>query len=735
MRLEGGGRIAISEAATWSDGELSTVIVVAAGARMRIDGATEKRLSRHASSTPLSLIENAGELTIAGPGRLFMLYDAQIANSGRVILLPSANVQGSRCCVAPISGIVGTGSVALGSGFTPPLPFPQQAVLANVGLETSGPIDVAAGHELILDGGEHRLADEIRVQGGGKLTLMHARATVVRTNLAPDTTLEIVDRSALVGAVRFGGKGLYRWTGGGVEGNLLVERGARVSLAGSDRKTFGAPDGNRRGLLRNEGTVEWIDDGELRLHRGPAGSAQIENAGLLRVGGNGKIVATSCCSDPSVLANAGTFERRGATGDVVFSGVFINNTGKIEIAEGRVKLEAGAQFLQSSGTTVLRDGAVLTAQSVDLRGGALHGAGRIEGTLNNLAGEVAPGGLGAARTLAVTGDYNQGFDGTLLLEVGGPVSADLLEVDGTVRLAGERIVALLGGFRPSIGQEVEVARYGGRHGTFTRVSGLDIAPGLHFWALYREAALNGPGSLRLQAQAEALPTECRRPSQTLDWPGSKNVVAQILSQSAAATDAFRAIQGRYRVLTQAAPSGVGHLGATGRPAVDSDNRNLIAFQFAWPDLQSQFHLTSIFVHEMAHGRQALRQGFTNAEAAPFVTRDQYTTLRRRGEEIAFRLQGTALTETADAVPDFERCRAELLNGDPRLLYFTAGRIEDMRNEIADYYPRANIGQEWAKNAQVSPAELARLADVKTKVEALLRTQDWQSREAIWQSRP
>jgi hypothetical protein len=697
---------------------------------MTIDGPTEKRLTRPTATVPLPLIENAGELTINGPGRLHMLFDAQIANTGRVILLPSANVMGNRCCIAPVSGIIGTGSVTLQSGILP-LP-PPQAVLANMALETPGPITAAAGSELILDGGEHKLADGIHIQGGGKMTLTHARAGATRIDLAADTTLEIADRSVLAGKVRFGGTGPYRWTGGGFEGDLLVEQGARLGIAGVDRKTFGVPDGSRRGLLRNEGTVEWTDASDLFLGGSNAGSPRIENVGLLRLAGNERILA-NCCTNPSVLANTGTLERRGTAGDTVLSGIFIDNAGKIDIAQGRLSLQGGALFGQSAGLTLLQDGGALAAKSIDLRGGALHGGGRIEGALNNLAGEVAPGGMGATGTLSIAGDFTQGYAGTLLLEVGSPTVADVLEVSGAARLDGERRVVMLGGFNPAVGQDVEVARYGGRQGTFVRVSGLDLGPDLHLRARYQEAAINGPGSLHLQARAEAVPAECNAQSQTLDWSGSRDTVAQILGQSTTATDAFRAITGRYKVIETALAS-AGDLGITGRLVSDSDNRSLIVFQFAWPDIHSVFDLTSIFTHEMGHGRQALEQRFTSAEAAPFLTQDQYTTLRWWGEELAFRLQGTVLAEIADAVPDFERCRVMFLETDPRLQHLAAGETEPMRNQIVDDYPQSTLEQEWSRNAQVSPDELARLADVKARITTLLQTQTWQSQETIWQSR-
>jgi hypothetical protein len=51
-------------------------------------------------------------------------------------------------------------------------------------------------------------------------------AAVGRITVADNTTLELADRSQLTGTVRFDGPGMYRWTGGGVAGDLVVEAAA-----------------------------------------------------------------------------------------------------------------------------------------------------------------------------------------------------------------------------------------------------------------------------------------------------------------------------------------------------------------------------------------------------------------------------------------------------------------------------------------------------------------------------
>jgi hypothetical protein len=384
---------------------------------------------------------------------------------------------------------------------------------------------------------------------------------------------------------------------------------------------------------------------------------------------------------------------------------------------------------------VLSDAAVLAAASIELQGGTLTGPGRIEGELHNIAGDVTPGRRGTVGTLAVMGNCIQEFDGSLRLEIAGDTSADLLDVQGTARLGGTRLVEMLRGYQPRSGQQFDVAHYTARQGTFARVDGLDLPSGLHLRAVYDEPQPHGPGSLRLKTDSQGLPPECSKPQHVLDWPSSKKVVAAILDYSDAAKVTFSSIQKHFIVVPSSLPSTHGDHGVTGRSTTDPTNRKLVAFKFAFDELESEFKLASILAHEMSHGRQVLEAGFTASEAAPFLTLDQFVTLKRSGEEAAFRLQGTVLTEIADASPDFERCRADFLSTDPRLQLLAAGRIDQMRDQIAEDYDTIELEQNWQRDSQVDPSELKALTDVKTKVETLLRTPEWQNLETIWKAHP
>jgi hypothetical protein len=377
---------------------------------------------------------------------------------------------------------------------------------------------------------------------------------------------------------------------------------------------------------------------------------------------------------------------------------------------------------------------------VTLVGGELHGAGTIKGRLENLVGQVRPG-PGPA-TLRIEGDFTQFREGILQLELGGLAAgteSDLLEISGTARLDGERQVLAMPSFQPTVGEGVEVLRYGKRQGVFARVPGLDPPDGRHLRAFYEEPGdePGTAGSLWLRVTGQALPPECRASQRTLSWAADNDAMARILSQSDSARTLAEGLLGRFDPLTDEPPE----CGLTGRSPQSPNDRGRVGIAFAWSKLGSLFHWTTIVIHEFGHAQQALQQRFVSAEAAPFMTARDYAVLRWSGEEDAYRVQATGLDEIADAVPNYERCRAELLASDPCGLEhaaiierMSAGPPEEARARIAALFAYPRLEMEWQQHRNITPEERANLADVETRVQTLLATPEWQDKVARWQNR-
>lgn len=135
--------------------------------------------------------------------------------------------------------------------------------------------------------------------------------------------------------------------------------------------------------------------------------------------------------------------------------------------------------------------ATVIAPLVDVQAGYFSGLGTITGNLRN-AGEFHVGGEGQAGTLNVTGTYTQTAAGTLVVELGGltpDTQHDVLIVNGTATLGGTLRVALLGTYRPTLGDEFAfLSAAGGLAGNFTSFQGLSLGGGL---ALQAQRGGNG----------------------------------------------------------------------------------------------------------------------------------------------------------------------------------------------------------------------------------------------------
>lgn len=135
----------------------------------------------------------------------------------------------------------------------------------------------------------------------------------------------------------------------------------------------------------------------------------------------------------------------GAGGIIAFDGAF-SSTGNLTmqsdfqfLLNGISSSYAGAMSV-FSGQLIIGDAAHATAvfgngtNTVTLFGGTLSGFGTVNGNINNTDGTVAPGGA-TLGTLAVSGNYAQGTNGTLAITLS-PTAASTLAVAGTATLNG-----------------------------------------------------------------------------------------------------------------------------------------------------------------------------------------------------------------------------------------------------------------------------------------------------------
>jgi hypothetical protein len=409
---------------------------------------------------------NTGTLTLASSGFFTDLRvngDASMVGAGTIALSNNANnriygVGLPRLTIGDQQSIVGAGQLGINS-----MAMTNQGTIAAEGsaglrlhfqntpgsfVNTGGVLEVRDGSVMNLVGGRFE-GGTLRGIGAASLDGL-TDATLVDTTIAGTLTLRngngvsILGALANTGTLTMGSAGFFtdlRLAGDttlGGSGSLLLSNNGNNRIygtTGSERLTIGA-----------EQTV--------------AGSGQL-GVNLLRITNEGTLIANQ--STALTINPAG-------------SEAFLNR--------GTVRIEAGSQMTVTGSNQVQDDltaktivHGTLTVPVLDLQAGLLAGNGRVIGAVNNAGGTVAPGA--SPGTLIVQGNYTQGENGTLALEINGPlqgVQHDWLSITGNANLGGALTVAF--GYTPAVGASFIVLTAGGAvFGTFATVtapSGWDI---------------------------------------------------------------------------------------------------------------------------------------------------------------------------------------------------------------------------------------------------------------------
>ena len=275
--------------------------------------------------------------------------------------------------------------------------------------------------------------------------------------------------------------------------DILDGGGGRLVNAGTLQKNAGAADSLVSLPLSNSGAVR-IDTGSLTLAGGSTSSGQyvIAPGGLLQltgatphdiaaagegsgaVSGGGALgisadATLSLGSDVPVsvaVINAGTLTKTGGSGASLFSAA-VNNSGNVVAASGTMAFSAG--YTQTGGLTQLAGGDF--SGDFTLLGGLLSGEGTLSGNLENLGGTVSPGA--SPGILTVGGDYTQGADAVLSMEIGGFAPGngfDRLTVSGAAVLDGTLDLTQYSGFISNVDDRFEVMTYDSLSGDFAAIT-------------------------------------------------------------------------------------------------------------------------------------------------------------------------------------------------------------------------------------------------------------------------
>jgi hypothetical protein len=292
---------------------------------------------------------------------------------------------------------------------------------------------------------------------GGAITIIHSGDITTTGNYSHG----IVARSQ-GGRGGYGGNGGYFFGGGGTGGTggvgLTGATGANGTNGAAGKKGAGGTGGNGANggavTITSSGNIITSGEGSTGIwaQSQGAGSGGGSSQGTPGVGGpvvinitggtiqgglageeddDGAGVFMESGGGSATLNNAGTVKALSGLAVRGFGGTAtVNNTGKVI---GRVELsgETNAVFNNNAGGVFEIDGESRIAIGKEA-----------DGTLNNAAGTVSPGGAGTVKTASLIGKFVQGVKGIFGVDAdwtgnAGAGSADKLVVSGTADLAGK----------------------------------------------------------------------------------------------------------------------------------------------------------------------------------------------------------------------------------------------------------------------------------------------------------
>ena len=245
---------------------------------------------------------------------------------------------------------------------------------------------------------------------------------------------------------------------------------ASLQIAAGTADSSGKISGPNSVKLISQDGGGLVSQGGGNLVASGAGNVLSTNGSTLVAAGAGNLVASGAGN--LVASGAGNLVASGA-GNLVSQGggnaIVVNRNGSSVAGSGNVRTDtAPSGFTQSGGETDLSS--VSIVGPVTLNGGVLSGSGFIQGDLTNNGGYIAPGH--SAGLLAVTGNFTQGANGTLIVENGGPYPSqfDQLQVGGAASLGGRLDIKLINGYTPDPADTFSPLGYSSSTGSFTSVS-------------------------------------------------------------------------------------------------------------------------------------------------------------------------------------------------------------------------------------------------------------------------
>lgn len=413
-----------------------------------------------------TIVNNAGTVTWTGAGNIYP--DGTFNNSGAFNVQTDADIGGFNSSLvfnnsgtfvkSASNGVtqlgLGQDSITLNNSGTVYVNSGTLQLSAHGGGTMSGLFATTSGTTLQFNGESSARpfvlnsgttfsgAGLVRVAFPGQGVVMSGAPTV---NCAFEIDGQLQNQSSNT-TLSLSGSGPINWRGGEINGILNIAAGTLLNISGSDNKGLAC-------ILNNAGNASWSSGfivGE---------SGTINNTGVFDVTGD---VQLGTGFNAATINNSGTFLKSAGTGTAnIGVGTAFNNSGTVVSRSGTLNFQN--TFTQTAGVTMLDGGNLASPNPLILKGGYLIGSGTMTGSINNSGATISPGSHNTPQNpnasigaIHVLGDYTQGANGKLALEINGAVISlrDAFDASGVVTLAGSLDATV--GFTPAIGTELNV---------------------------------------------------------------------------------------------------------------------------------------------------------------------------------------------------------------------------------------------------------------------------------------
>lgn len=487
--LSGNGKTVLASGGTHSFGAIGRIqqghtLQNEGQLQMSSIGSGQKYLYVAGSSTGVaaSRLVNKGEMTLAADANASVQINRSSGNADALFDNDNKLIKNGTGLASIGVRFNNTGTVALNDG----------VLLLDAGSTHSAASVISGNGTLRLGSGIHSFADgfvgnvaQTRLDGllqgvaGGSLTFLGTLNAGSGTGIRNAASLQLANANLSYTTIQ--NIALARVGNANLTAITLTGNGKTV-LASGGSHMLNSTNIGYASYLKQGHTLQ--NDGQLRVDAGGVGQANnlyIEgsSAGVAasRLVNTGEMTLSSSGGNLTIRRDNGNndvvFENSGklikdGTGNAQLYAMNLQNTGEVHVQQG--KLQYWSPPMQNNGRVIVDAGATFEASLVN--NGRLMGNGTViasAGVENH--GVVAPGA--SAGTLNITGNYVQGADGRLDIELGGllpGVDFDRLLVSGNATLDGVLDVTHLAGYAPKIGDSFIVLASSRLYGTFSSLS-------------------------------------------------------------------------------------------------------------------------------------------------------------------------------------------------------------------------------------------------------------------------